>query len=80
MHRQELGKQIEAAGFKPNKDMVRKLEQVNHLTGKDNSMKDICIAYKENTYKDSQDINRLVKDIGNECRLQEAARLQIPVR
>ena len=44
------------------------------------SMKDICIAYKENTYKDSQDINRLVKDIGNECRLQEAARLQIPVR
>ena len=80
VHRQELGKQIEAAGFKPNKDMVRKLEQINHLTGKDNSMKDICKAYKENTYKDSQDINRLVKDIGNECRLQEAARLQIPVR
>lgn len=80
MHRQELGKQIEAAGFKPNKDMVRKLEQFNHLTGKDNSMRDICKAYKENTYKDSQDINRLVKDIGNECRVQEAARLQIPVR
>lgn len=80
VHRQELGKQIEAAGFKPNKDMVRKLEQVNHLTGKNNSMKDICKAYKENTYKDSQDINRLVKDIGNECRMQEAARLQIPVR
>lgn len=80
IHRQELGKQIEAAGFKPNKNMVRKLEQFNHLTGKDNSMKDICKAYKENTYKDSQDINRLVKDIGNECRVQEAARLQIPVR
>ena len=42
-------------------------------------MRDICKAYKENTYKDSQDINRLVKDIGNECRVQEAARLQIPV-
>lgn len=80
MHRQELGKQIVAAGFKPNKDMVRKLEQVNHLTGKDNSLRDICKAYKENTYKDSPDINRLVKDIGNECRVQEAARLQIPVR
>lgn len=80
IHRQELGKQIEAAGFKPNKDMVRKLEQFNHLTGKDNCMRDICKAYKENTYKDSQDINRLVKDIGNECRVQEAARLQIPVR
>lgn len=38
------------------------------------------IKGNDNTYKDSQDINRLVKDIGNECRVQEAARLQIPVR
>lgn len=80
IHRQELGVQIEQAGFKPNQGMVRKMEQLNHLTGKYNSMKDICKAYKEHLYRDTPDIDRLVKEIGNECRVQEAARLQIPVR
>lgn len=80
MHRQELGVQIEQAGFKPNQGMVRKMEQLNHLTGKYNSMKDVCKAYKEHLYRDTPDIDRLVKEIGNECRIQEAAKLQIPVR
>lgn len=80
IHRQELGVQIEQAGFKPNQGMVRKMEQLNHLTGKYNSMKDVCKAYKEHLYRDTPDIDRLVKEIGNECRIQEAAKLQIPVR
>lgn len=79
-HRQELGVQIEQAGFKPNQGLVRKMEQLNHLTGKNNSMKDVCKAYKEHLYRDTPDIDRLVKEIGNECRIQEAAKLQIPVR
>lgn len=80
IHRQELGVQIEQAGFKPNQGLVRKMEQLNHLTGKNNSMKDVCKAYKEHLYRDTPDIDRLVKEIGNECRIQEAAKLQIPVR
>lgn len=72
-HRLDLSNQIAKSGFKPSPETVRKLEQLNHLTGRENSMKDICKAFKERTYADQPKVDALVRDIGREFQLQEAA-------
>lgn len=79
-HRLELAEQITKAGFKAAPETVRKLEQLNHLTGRENTMKDICKAFKEHTYKDQPKLDELVKDIGREFQMQEVAAMQQPIR
>ena len=78
-HRLELGTKIAKAGFKATPEMIRKLEHMDHLTGRENSIKDVCTAFKGQTYRDDPKLDQLVKDLGREFQLQELAMKQAPM-
>ena len=78
-HRLELGTKITKAGFKATPEMIRKLEHMDHLTGRENSIKDVCVAFQEQTYRDNPKLNQLVNDLGREFQLQELAMKHAPI-
>lgn len=76
-HRKGLAANIAATGFKPTPEIVKKLEYLNHLTGKENSVKDVCQAFKQDIYKDNPKVDHLVKELGRTFQMQEMAKIPI---
>lgn len=70
----EIEKNIIKSGHKPTERMIGNIKQINHLTGRENTMKDICRAFKERTYADQPKIDELVSAIAEECKIQETLR------
>ena len=63
-------------GFQVNKSLVKKVEQLNQLTNRQNTVKDIAQAYKDPSGLD-QKSQSLIKDIGRELALQQQTQLQM---
>lgn len=79
-HRKVISQNIVKSGFQPTPEIVRKMEHLNHLTGRENTIKDVCIAFKQGVYKDDEKLDRLVKDLGREFQMQEMTMKQMPIQ
>lgn len=71
--RQERIKELSRNGFSANEKTVERMEQLDHLTHRKNSLKDICNAFKEDIYKNSP-AGDIVKMLGKEFQRQEMQR------
>ena len=74
-HRKELAKVFTKEGFQPNEKLIKKLEELNHLTKKNNKILDVCEAYKNKTFERGSKKYDLVKEIGDELRQQEMLKI-----
>lgn len=68
-NRQKLTKDIELKGYHATPEIVKKIEQLNGITGRQHTIKDICEAYKAGA-RDTL-AGRLIKDISKEFKLQQ---------
>lgn len=58
--------------------MVSNIEKLNSVTGKSNTMKDICDTYKLDCTGLESEAKEIVGKIAEECKLQELAREAVP--
>lgn len=67
---------IKSHGFKPKPGLVKSISQLNKMTDKSNSVKDISKMYKEKSLQESNpEAQKLVDKIGNELKAQELAKV-----
>lgn len=71
LKRKQIAKKINQQGYQANKGMVHKIQQLNIMTGRENSVKDIADAYKNHVYKDNPEAKNLVEDLVKEFRMQQ---------
>lgn len=68
-NRQKLAKDIESKGYRVTPEIVKKVEQLNGITGRQHTLKDICEAYKAGT-KDTP-AGRIINALGKDFKLQQ---------
>lgn len=70
--RKNIVSMIEQQYFKATPEVVEQIRRLNEITGKNNNLTDISMAYKEESYEnDSPEAARLVKSIYEEFQRQE---------
>lgn len=74
VERVQIKKDLDSKGFRSSNEMIQNIVELNHMTGKKNSVYEIAQAYKKNTYKDNPKIFNKVKGIGDELSKQERDR------
>ena len=69
-HRKERIQELHKQGFQADIGIIKKMETIDHLTGRKNSLKDICTAFKEGTYEQTP-AGEVIKSLGREFQMQE---------
>lgn len=72
--RKQYTEDFKVHDFEPCNNMFYKISQLNQMTHRMNSVKDICRAFKEGTYHNSP-AGELIRELGNELRSQELVRI-----
>lgn len=68
----KISNMITAAGYRTSQSLIHNISQLNRLTKRENSIKDICGAYKNNTYETANpECQCLVDSIGQEFKVQQ---------
>lgn len=75
----EIRSDVRQAGFSPSDRIVAGIERLDRISGRENRMKDICNAYRNDCAGLSGEERELVQAIAGECRTQQLARMA-PVR
>lgn len=71
-----IRQEIKSHGFQPTLRLVQNISQLNRMTEKSNSLKDISKMYKEKSLQESNpEAQKLVDKIGNELKGQELAKV-----
>lgn len=70
-----MAKGLKKQGFQPNLQLIKNIEKLNHLTKKENTIKDIAELYKSKPFLEHETLNRdlqnLVYKIGDELKAQK---------
>lgn len=66
---------IMKSGFKPTKSLISNMEKLNAITGEQHKLKDVVKLYRENDFKNNQELSKTVLDIAEECKQQEISRV-----
>lgn len=74
----EIVKDIRSAGFQATKSLIRNIRKLDLQTGKTNTIKDICRAYKNGCAGMDQEQRDTIGQIAEECKQQELARMAAP--
>lgn len=69
--RNQIAADIKKNGFKPNPQMIKKVERLNHLTKRNNTMRDIANSFKNHGFKENTEAQELVNDLAKEFKAQE---------
>lgn len=69
---------IQKSGFAATPNMLSNVEKLNSVTGKANTMKDICDTYKAGCTGLEPEAKEAVKKIAGECKQQEMSQIAIP--
>lgn len=74
--------ELKNLGYKPTKEILKNMAELDRLTGKVNSVRDIHTAFKEHTLKDNPEADKLVQKVGKIFQLQEQMKLpeSLPIR
>lgn len=80
--RADMQHDLRKHGFKATKKLIQKIETLDQVTGKRNSISDIHKYYKENTFQKDPETNSIIKSIGKILEHQEMGKLQnaAPIR
>lgn len=62
-------------GYKPTVTLLKKMNELDRITGKINTVKDILTAFKEHTFKDNPNAEKLVQSIGKILKNQELMKI-----
>lgn len=73
----EIKNDIRKSGFKPSRKLVSNISKLNAITGKQHKLKDIVKLYRENDFKNNQELSKTVLDIAEECKQQELVRMSV---
>ena len=65
--------ELKRNGFRPTRNLVNNIQEFNAVTGRDNSLADICEMNKGKTSGLNPDAQDLLDKISSECRAQELA-------
>lgn len=76
----EIVKDIRQSGFQATKSLIRNIRQLDGLTGRTNTLKDISAASRQGCPGRQPEEKELTRKIVEECRQQELAKLQLPER
>jgi len=68
-------KELKKHSLFPNKNIVGKIERLNQVTGRYNSLEDICTAYKQQANSGTE-TGKLVQEIGNHLKEQQIQAMQ----
>lgn len=68
---QSIINDIKRNGFKPTSKIIQKIEKLNHLTKRNNTMKDIATSYKTQNLAQNKEAQELVNSLGKEFKTQE---------
>lgn len=71
---EEIAKNIQASGFRATAGLIHNVRKLDRLSGRDNTLKDICDTYKNNCDGLSKEETEIVREIAAECRRQEQQR------
>lgn len=67
----EIAENIKESGFHATKSLICNIQKLDQLTGKNNTMKDICNTYKQGCIGRSQEEKAVIQEIAAECRQME---------
>lgn len=70
-NRQKIAQEFTSKGFRVSPELVKKMEQLNHITKKENTLKDVCDSYKKLEQIENTECKEIVRDIGNELKTQQ---------
>lgn len=73
--RSTIEQEIKKNGFKPNRKLIAGIEQLNKMSKKSCSVKEIADAFKNQSFKNNQDKQELINQIGREFKDQEMERI-----
>ncbi len=74
----EIVKDIRLSGFQATKSLIRNIRKLDALTGKANTMKEICCTYRNGCAGMDQEQKSIIEQIAQECKQQELARMAAP--
>ncbi len=69
--RSDIAQNIKASGFQVTKSLIDNINKLDNLTGKTNTLKDICRTYMQGFRNTTADEKELILRIAEECKLQE---------
>jgi len=75
--KKEVEKELRKHGYIPDKNLISNIIRLDQITGKTNSLPDICQVYKNETYKDNPEARQLIKEMGREFQRQESISFQM---
>lgn len=70
-YRMSITRELNQHGFQSSTRLVKQIEDFNHLTGRNNTIRDIHNAYKNKTFENQPHIQKSLDDITNSLRAQE---------
>lgn len=73
--RSTIEHEIKKEGFKANRKLIAGIEQLNKMSKKSCSVKEIADAFKNQSFKDDPDKQDLINQIGREFKDQEMERI-----
>lgn len=76
---EEIAKNIQACGFRATSGLIHNVCKLDRLSGRDNTLRDICGTYKNNCDGLSKEETEIVREIAAECRQQELQRPAEPL-
>ena len=71
---------IKANGFKPTKQLVGKIRELNRLTGKEHSLKDIKSSFQEKRLQGHPEARKVENSIVKMLQKQEMAKMPVPIK
>lgn len=71
-----IAKDLKQSGFSSEKKIIKKIEDLNHITERQNTIKDIKESFMTQSYRNSNpEAQETINDIGKELRAQEISRV-----
>lgn len=68
--KQQYTRELTNHGFQANDGLIKQLENIDFLTGRSNTLKDICIAFKEGSYEQTP-AGEAIQSFGRQLQYQE---------
>lgn len=76
----EIAADLKANGFKPTKQLVSKIKELNRLTGKEHCLKDIKASFQEKRLQGQPEARKVENSIVKMLQKQEMAKMPVPIK
>lgn len=74
----DIRKELQENGYKPTAAIMKKIEELNNITGRSHSLSEIQETFCNRTYRDNPSADKLLGEIGKGLQNQELLCMQLP--